>query len=302
MSLRSLGRIVLSDMRYGIPSAAPRLVAVAAAGALVFFLSFVRTRVYLPHMEGALTLGENVLCVWRGMLPYDPASGEPFPFPMHWFTLLAAMLYVVLDYPVRDLDGMGTSLIVAARGRWAWWLAKCLWAVACGLLCWLIPLALCAAIAVADGGGLTLAVRPGLAAVLDAGDSARILEATEALVATQGASVSSEAAFCDLSAPVAVSLTALFAVMLVQTAVSLLVHPFAGLFASMSALFLSAYFDVWWLPGNYLMLARSEVLLDGGVDPAVGCLLSFVIAALCVVLGGAVFNLKDLLGRRGGSS
>ena len=168
--MRPLAKLLASDLRYGLGSAVlGRVALVAAVSLLVFFLSYTALLVKAPELQGRLTLGEGLLCMWRGMAPYSPQSGRPFTFPMAWLALALSSLYVVADYPFRDLGGMGAHLIVACRSRWAWWLAKCGWVVAVALACWLATLALGAVVALASGGGLDLGVRPGVAAVLNAG-------------------------------------------------------------------------------------------------------------------------------------
>lgn len=297
---RSFARLLASDLRYGLGTAVPRFAVVAAIGALALFLSYVRIRIYLPQMEGPLTLGETVLCLWRGMLPYVPSLDEPFQFPMQWFALLAVITYVVLDYPLRDLEGFGSSLIVASRNRWAWWLAKCGWVVACALLCWCLCLGICALVTLAAGGAWTFGARPGVAAVLDAAKGDAVSQSVEQLLATSGASVTTEAASCDLLAATLAIALALCAILLLQLVVTLMVHPVVGLFATIAVLLFSAFFTRWWLPGNYLMLARTDALLQDGAasNPLVGAALCLVLGACCAAAGGILFSRKDLMGRR----
>lgn len=126
--VRSFARLLASDIRYGLGSAVvPRLIIVVVVALLVLFLSYTVVLTRLPHLEGSISLGEAILCAYRGILPYVPTPGIPFEFPMEWFALLLVIAYVTVDYPFRDLDGMGSHMIVASHSRWAWWLAKCAW-------------------------------------------------------------------------------------------------------------------------------------------------------------------------------
>lgn len=299
---RVFARLCSSDLRYGLASVAPRLVVVAGAAALAFFLSYVDVGVYLPNREGPLTFGETLLCVWCGMLPYDPTVSQPFDFPTAWLALIIIILYVGLDYPFRNLGGMGAHMIVAAHSRWAWWLAKCSWVAVCALVCWLVSLAVCAAITVASGGPWDLAVRAGVAVVMGAGQNDATSLIAPSIPADGGASATAAAADINIAPAMLTLLLALVAVMLVQTAVSLLTHPVVGLIAGIAVPFVSFFFAVWWLPGNYLMLARTDVLLDAGMRPDVGALLSLAVCIVCVTLGGAVFCNKDLMGREADAS
>lgn len=296
--MRALGRLLASDLRYGLATVLPRFGLVAALAVIVFFLSYATIYVKFPEAAHHLTLGEGILCLWRGMLPYVPEQGEPFKFPMAWFALLVAMAYAVADYPFRDLNGIGARIIVACHSRGAWWLAKCAWVITAALVCWLTTFAVAATVAWATGGGWDLSVRPGVAAVLSAGRNAELSEATKLLAVRDTAQ-----ALALEPIPIGWSLVscaaALIAVLLLQTTVSLLVNPIVGIIASISVLFFSAYFRFWWLPGEYLMLARTDTLMRAGMHPWVGIALSCALALGAVAVGGLAFNRKNILGKEG---
>lgn len=293
--MRATVRILVSDIRYGLFSAvAGRLAIVALVSLFVFFLSYTALLVNVPELRGKLTFGEGILCMFRGMMPYSPASGRPFQFPMAWFAIFLSMLYVMADYPFRDLGGMGSHVIVACGSRWAWWLAKCGWVVACTLVCLAIPIAICAVATLVSGGDWSIAVRPDIAASLRAGDTAA--QDGGAAFGEVGADVASQAAV-GITPAVAALAVSLVAIAIAQLVVSLLVNPVIGLAVSVSVLLLSAFFRYWWLPGNYLMLARTGTLMRGGFDPAAGIALSALLLIALVVIGGLAFSRMDILGR-----
>ncbi len=293
--MRALARLFASDIRYGLLSAvAGRLALVALVSLFVFFLSYTALLVNVPELEGRLTFGEGLLCMFRGMMPYSPASGRPFQFPMAWFALFVSALYVTADYPFRDLGGMGSHMIVACGSRWAWWLAKCGWVVACALACLAIPAVICAVATLASGGDWSVAVRPDIAASLRAGDVAS--QDGGAAFGEVGADVASQATV-GIAPAVAALAVSLAAIAIAQLVVSLLVNPVIGLAVSVSVLLLSAFFRYWWLPGNYLMLARTNALMRGGFDPMAGMVLSALLIAALVIVGGLAFSRMDILGR-----
>ena len=49
-----------------------------AVSAIVFFISYATIYVKFPEVAHHLTLGEGILCLWRGVLPYVRELGEPF--------------------------------------------------------------------------------------------------------------------------------------------------------------------------------------------------------------------------------
>ncbi len=300
LRFRAFGRLLASDLRYGFATAVPRFALFAFMAALSLFLSCVVLAVRFPQALGpSFTVGEALLCMWRGMLPYVPGQGEPFQFPMAWFALLVCALYVTVDYPFRDLGGMGAHMIVASRSRWSWWLAKCGWVIAMALVCWAVTFAMAGAFTLALGGEFELGVRPGVASTLSAGRNEATNAAASLVASGELEAAAAEDASIDIGPAMLALGASLAAVLLVQSAVALLVHPVVGMIAGVSVLFFSAYFRVWWLPGEYLMLARTDVLMRAGFHPWVGAVLALVVGVAAVLLGGLVFSRRDILGKGG---
>lgn len=286
--------LLASDLRYGFKSVIPRLGAVTTATALMLLLSCAHIRISLTNFEAPLTWGENLLCIWRAMLPYTPSPDKPFPFPMQWLVLLSLIAYVAVDYPTGNLRGFGASLIIAAKSRWSWWLAKSGWTVACALCCWFITLAVCALATLFTHGDWTLAVRPGIVAVLESGQNQQIAEAAELAVSTKGLSILKEdAIYCIVPQIINLSV-ALCALLLLQQTISIMSKPILGILSTESLLFLSAFFTNWWIPGNYLMLARSGNLFEGGTDANTGLALCLTLAVTSILIGGTLFCKKDI--------
>lgn len=295
--MKAFARLLASDLRYGFATIVPRLLLTGLMAALGLFLAYVVIAVRFP--EGTqLSLGESMLCIWRGMLPYVPNQGEPFKFPMAWFALLVAAAFAAADYPFRDLEGMGARTIIACHSRWAWWLAKCCWVVAVAAAVWLATLAVAAIVTLLAGGAWELSVRPGVAAALSSGRNEEISAALGMLSSGQAAQAA-EAQPIGIGPALFVIAIALAAILLMQTTVSLLVHPIVGMATNIAVLFFSAYFRFWLLPGEYLMMARTDVLMRAGMHPAAGAGIACALAAASIVIGGFMFNRKDILGRKG---
>lgn len=293
--MRAFARLLASDLRYGLAAIAQRLLLTGLMAALGLFLSYVVIAARFP--EGAqLSLGESMVCIWRGMLPYVPNQGEPFKFPIAWFALLVAAAFTAADYPFRDLGGMGARIIVACHSRWAWWLAKCCWVVAVAAAIWLATLAVAAIATLFAGGTWELSVRPGVAAALSSGRNEEISAALGMLSSGQAAQAAATQPI-GIGPALFVIAIVLAAILLMQTTVSLLVHPIVGMAANIAVLFFSAYFRFWLLPGEYLMMARTDVLMRAGMHPATGVAIACALTAASIVIGGFMFNRKDILGR-----
>lgn len=292
-------RFLRMHLTHGLRSIWPRLTLVACMAAMAFVLSYAVVVIKAPATKGALTLGESLLCMWRGMLPFVADHGEQFQFPMAWFALLAAMAYAVLDYPVRDLACMGTRLIVAGQSRWSWWWAMAAWLVAMAGLCWLITVSVAIAATAFTGGAWTWKVRPVVALVLSAGRNNATYEANQLFDGSTGTFASTGEPMFDIVPFMLAALVALAALFVLQMVVSFALHPVVGLAGTMAVLFFSAYFTQRWLLGNYLMAARTQEFMRAGMDPAQGALLAVGIAVVALLVGGWAFCRRDIVGREG---
>lgn len=297
--MRGFVKLLACDVRYGITAMLPRLALVACIAGMAVFIAWVGVYIRFPEASGDLTLGECMLFIWYGMLPYNPSTGDPFLFPMAWFCVLTAASFAVADYPSRDMEGMGSTAIVVSGSRWAWWLSKCVWVVAMGFVVVGITLAVSLVVALVFQGSLSLAVRPGVAGVLDAGYNFAIQDATRLIQSGEAATAAASDPSLGIAVPMAVAALSLVAILLVQTVLAVHLHPVFGMAASIAILFLSAYFYVPWLPGEYMLLARAGVLYNEGLSPGVGALLAVAVSVVAVVVGGAVLNRVDIVGKRG---
>ena len=297
--MRGFARLLMCDVRYGVAAISPRLVFVACIVAMAFFIAWVKVFIRLPEAAGDLSFGECMLLIWYGMMPYYPDNGDLFLFPMAWFCVLVAAAFTVADYPSRDLEGMGSTVVVVSGSRWAWWLSKCLWVVLMGLIVVGITMVFSLVVTLVCQGSLSLAVRPGVACVLEAGFNFEIQDASRLIQEGEAAAVASALPSLDIAPAIGVATLCLVAILLMQTVLSVHLHPVLGIAATIAVLFLSAYFFVPWLPGEYMLLARSGVLLDEGLNLDVGVLLGAGISVVAVVAGGLVFNRIDLVGKRG---
>lgn len=271
-------RLLAGDVRVGLTAMVPRLAVGLVLCAFLCFMLYARNRTALEPV-GSLSFGDYACALFAGMREHVPSPSERFPLPAGWLCVCAFAAYATLDYPVRDLRGMGAHLVVASGGRWGWWCAKCCWVVLCVVVYWLAALGVCAVWTIATGGAFDCNVTPGVPDLLDfpAPELERIPTGIwETLLAV---------------------LAVLVAVCLVQLAVSLAAGPFVGLMATLAILFLSAFFMDPWLIGNYAMAARSDLMVANGVSAGMGAALALVVATAAVVLGGVVFRRLDIVGR-----
>ena len=137
-----------------------------------------------------------------------------------------------------------------------------------------------------------------VAYVLGAGRNNEIAQIAQTLSSEGGgAEAVSSLATLDVMPAVLAMAVVLAAILLVQMVVSLMVHPVVGMVASVSILFLSAFFRNHLLLGSYLMLVRAAGFMREGMEPVTGTLLALGAGLAAALLGGFVFNRRDLLGK-----
>lgn len=289
--MRRFARLVAHDVHGGICEAWRYYagVAVLALCLSIVFVAAWRARqagvgsaVALPAgacAETGPTFGDLVAYVLAGKAEYhfDPFVGvtNAFQVPWAWMFILMLMMAGTLWYPYRDLTGSGRAYVLAAGGRLPWWFSKCVWVVAATCCYWLVvALVLGLVSLVAD-----FAWAPSLTAV-----GVALLEPAAAAQETP-----SVLWLVLLVLPVSSALA------LTQLVLSLVVSPLVAYAAVAAALFVSSFFASPWLLGNHLMAARSDGIVQGGVDTTAGLVLAALLCVAAVSVGAVIFCRMDIL-------
>ena len=260
------------DVREGIRATARWWVA-----ALVFMLLFLATfPVSLGRHADAppVSWADCIAFVFMGS-PDNPAVRSDLP--VAWLGLVMVVLFLVLWYPYRDLMGAGQRLLVQGGSRWVWWASKVAWVTLSVAVFWLLTAAAALAVCAASGGDVSTEIdqAPAIAANLE----------PSVLSPVPG----------DGAAFVAGTLLALVALALLQLTVSLAVSPLCGYGVSVSLLVCAVFADGPWLVPVYLMGARCDPVVAGGLDPVAGMAVSLVVCVASVLVGGRIFSTMNIL-------
>jgi hypothetical protein len=280
-ALRVLANMLVVDVRFGAREVAGRF-----AAALLLLAVFVTLFKFLTLQgDGSFLNLSFVDCfagLFGGMSEYDPQHDSNFNVPAAWLCVCLMGAFVVLSYPARNLQSIGVKQCVAAGGRWCWWASKCIWTVACAFAYWLLAVAVAALASgqVPAGEGLTLSrITPDVLGFFAASDCAAFGDTGE------------------LTGFVVCVPLALSALYLVQLAVSVNASPLVAFAVTASVLFYGAFYLHPLSLGNYLMLARSDLVINNGMNAACGAVLSAAVALVAALVGGALFARHDLLGK-----
>lgn len=266
-------RLLKSDMRNGIA----RLWYRYAAALGVFTLSAVFLwSASAAQGAGPLSFGDYLVAAFFGMKEYFFELRDPFNFPALWMLVFLVIAYLTLNYPYEDLMGSGKHELVESGNRSLWWFSKCCWVVASVLLFYAAAAFGVFLVALAAGGSLDLSLSPSLPALLDFGSA--ILPAPWNIAGLLLLFPAMTMALC-----------------LLQLLLSLAMKPMPSFFCSIAILFFSAYFKEPFLPGNYLMAARSEVFIASGMSAVEGAGIALGMAIVSVLCGWALFLNKDIM-------
>ena len=282
----ALRHMLVVDVRFGARDVVGRFF---LAGLLMLILVCLFRFLALGNDGIFLDVGfiDCFACLFGGMSEYDPYYDKSFNVPASWLCVCLMGAFVVLSYPTRNLESIGIKQCIAAHGRWCWWISKCIWTVACTFFYWLLSIAVSMVTSGTWfwGEGLALsAATPELLGFFAAGDC----------VAFEG---SQELLHFVVGVPFVLS-----ALNLIQLALSVNTNPLVAFAVTAATLIIAAFYLDSFLLGNYLMLARSELVIHDGVNAVCGIVLSLVVGASAVYMGGRAFDRHDLLGKERYSS
>jgi hypothetical protein len=224
------------------------------------------------------TVGDYLMYLFYGMNEYEIGSPEPFRFPALWMLVVLFALYIVLYYPYNDLYGYGKQVLVNAGSRSAWWLSKCAWVVSTVLIYFLLLFSTIFIYAKAEGTSMSLNISKYMYMTF--------LPAAE-LKETLPTNLNAEIILMPFLLVLALGLLQLF--------MSLLVRPILSYSLSIALLVISAYYVHPCFLGNYAMIARSDKLIETGVNNTVGIYYLLGIIVISIILGWIYFYKFDIL-------
>lgn len=210
---------------------------------------------------------------YRGIAEYVLTDTSIFELPGSWFLYYGYLFFLVGFYPVSDLYGCGMKTLLAAESRNKWLLSKYLW-ITLQVVCYL---------------GATLVI-------MTIWSSLRGNLATPLNLFFHLFGVNIEAIGWGRFWGIWIILPTLVTISLafLQFTISILIHTLAGYIVSLTILVVSCYWMTPWLPGNYLMLLRSRLMVDNGVPFCTGIFLSTGIILCSILIGLYAFRRKDI--------
>ena len=213
------------------------------------------------------TLGDMLLYFFRGKEIYNPINGAEFMIPTEYMMLQLYLSYMIGDYILKDLLGVGKNILVRTQKRVFWWLSKCVWCVITVIGFYAAVYLSAVLICMITGGSLTTALTP---------VDLQVLRHT----------------VCWLPLVTSVGM-ALFQMML-----ALVISPVIAYIVNVALLTAAAYYTVPFLQGNSFMMLRNACCVDGGVNTGLSIGISVAVAVISIIIGKIYFDRMDILKKR----
>lgn len=237
---------------------------------VVLLLMAKRVGIYEQYdITASKTLGDVLLYHFGGMGKYVLSADKAFEFPVIWMILFVLILFVTLDYPVSNLQGFGSKVLVKGNSRIRWWLAKCVWNLICNVVYFGIIFLLILLFCSMKGIPFSLSVNSDLQTWLFELDAyTQLLPGVSMPIGELVQVFLVSVAICQL-----------------QMALVLWLKPIYSFMVMCMFLLVSAYFqnDVLW--GNYAMLLRHSWINEDGMDCRIGIPVTLTITLITVCIG-----------------
>lgn len=249
-----------------------------------FYLKYVKNT--MPqNISGSF--GDYWLYIFGGMKEYIPSPLESFKFPVFWMVLFLYLFYVTLYYPYNDLLGYGQNVLVRSRGRFNWWLSKCMWNAFTVLSFFLIGVVTVALFCAITSGVFSVKISPNMyTEVFSLGEGGILFEP-----------VPPKYPAYITGALIGLPILTAIAISQLQMLVSLWLRPIFSFCVTAAVLVASAYYVSPFMIGNYAIPIRCDAVISNGVSPVTGVITLSVIIIVCIIVGGIAFKHYDIINK-----
>lgn len=234
----------------------------------------------VENVEGVGSVMDYWIYLIQGRESYTFDWEIMYEFPLFWIGFFLFLLMAINMHPSYDLEHWGYQMVTRGKSRCLWWLSKCIWCSACCAIYFAVAALVTLLVAIANGAAVSL--RP-------------TWYVMEVVFVQKAAHISLPMLF--LMEVLMPCLMAVF-VSLLQTLLSLLIHPMASYCISVSIIVISTYSRKYFLPGNWGMPYRLNIAVEGGLRWEVCLALEIAGIVLCVLVGKFLFDRLDILEKR----
>lgn len=264
------------DLNYGIIKAYKKYVAYLLLMIPVFFEFYVNINSFrIKHFSYA----DVLMYIFGGVKEYTPSLVDPFQIPYIWSLNHLLILYFILNYMNKDLEGFGQQTIYRSKSRNIWWFSKCITQIISVGLYYLLAWFELLILTLVLKGNATLNLSSFISNIVYAGDK----------VISDNWNLSWELMLMPFLFTVSMSL--------IQMALCLFFRAVLSYVVSVIVCISSSYCLSPFLIGNYSMPIRSDKIVSNGVNMEIGVIILILIAAAGVIVGLFKFKKQNILSK-----
>lgn len=226
--------------------------------------------------EGRLSIGDFIFWNFKGMEVVRDIKNTFFMLDGFWIFFHLYLAYVIGFYPNHDIKNGNCILLLRSEKRICWWIGKCVWVVFNVLTYYAAAF-------------LTIIFMALLLGKPEWNVQPQVMENMYAIAAYENDTVGMYVSCMGMSIMMSLGLS------MVQMAVCVIINPVIGLCLTAANLVAAVFVFNSYLPGNYLMLLRSRmILMESGVSVQKGVIPALFMIILSFSIGYILFAKKDI--------
>ena len=215
-----------------------------------------------------------IIYIFSGTDKFNPEKDTIFVIPPIWFGVQMFIAFIVSNYMTKDMED-NKILVIKSVSRSKWWFSKCLWNIVSVLLSY----------AVMYMGVFITVLMVGRNGIQPDSQICSVISKIQ--LETMGVN---EIVFISVILPIVVSM----GISMMQMLICLLTGPVISIAVIVAVNVSSVYYLNPVLLGNYTMLQRNSIFMQGGVNTYLGIIISIVLIMCCIFWGNAIFNKMDI--------
>lgn len=217
-----------------------------------------------------------LLYMFRGMPEYRPELRKAFDVTDSYLIWNVILEFIIGSYPNKELKLTGKNHLIRVKKRSVWWGSKYVWNIT-SVIVFYLCIYLGMVIIVLWNHGMNFTINP---------EIFTCIFKTKLQMDLQGVIV-----LQAMILPVISSM----AVSVLQMTAALIGNETSGYISAMAVSVLSAYYMVWFLPGNGSMVFRYLTVNENGIGLWLPLFAYFVIIVVCFFIGKRYFENMDIL-------
>jgi len=263
-------RQIWTDIKYGIIKHWKRYVLVG----LVVLYPLFNMYSYAKGMYGLQAgVWDYYIEVFSGILPIGGNEEKELVMPAFYIAFGCLMSYLVYDYPVKDLNAGGIQILIRTRNMTGYYLSKYVWNIMAIGVAHVMVVLVVTIFCLVSGGEFAL---------------------QEELVRSRiGADYVNMEAI--IRGGIVLPALCAMAIAQVQMLIGIMTRPIYGMMTAVGIYLLSIFSATMWLPGNGIMLLRTNLCRKEGIPYESIMLVCVIWIILCYPVGCLALKKKDMI-------